>query len=160
MIERRLSEQITVIILTNKGNSKRLEINDAILNILSGRSYVFPKRSIAEMMYEAISKQGFQAAIKKYQSFRAANDSTYDFSESELNSLGYQLLNGNHKTSEAIEIFRLNTEAYPKSSNAFDSLAEAYEVSGNKELAIKNYQTAVELDPTNLHAVEMLKKLR
>jgi len=160
LIERRLSEKITVIILTNKGNSKRLEINDAILNILSGRSYVFPKRSIAEMIYEAISKKGFEAAMKTYQTLRAANDSTYDFGEPELNSLGYQLLYGNHKTSEAIEIFQLNTDAYPKSSNAFDSLAEAYEVSGNKELAIKNYQTAVELDPTNLHAVDMLKKLR
>ena len=73
--------------------------------------------------------------------------------------MGSQLLYGNHKTSEAIEIFKLNTDAYPKSSNAYDSLAEAYQVSGNKELAIKNYQQAVELDPTNLHAVDMLKKL-
>jgi len=160
LIERRLAEKITVIILTNKGNSKRLEINDAILNILSGKSYAFPKRSIAEMMYEAISKQGFQAAIKAYQSLRTANDIAYDFSESELNSLGYQLLYGNHKKSEAIEIFKLNTAAYPRSSNAFDSLGEAYQVSGNKELAIKSYGKAVELDPTNLHAVEMLKKLR
>ncbi|HKA21605.1 MAG TPA: serine hydrolase [Blastocatellia bacterium] len=160
LIERRLREKITVIILTNKGNSKRLEINDAILNILSGKPYVFPKRSIAEAMYEVISKEGFQAAIKTYSSLRAANDSTYDFAESELNALGYQLLYGNHKTSEAIEIFKLNTDAYPKSSNAYDSLAEAHQASGNKDLAIKNYQTAVELDPTNLHAVNMLKKLR
>jgi Tfp pilus assembly protein PilF len=77
-----------------------------------------------------------------------------------LNSLGYQLLYGNHKPTEAIEIFKLNTVTYPRSSNAFDSLAEAYQTSGNKELAVKNYQKAVELDPTNLHAVEMLKKLR
>src|SRR5262249_33213889 len=122
--------------------------------------YVFPKRSIAELMYEAISKKGFQAAIKTYQTLRAGKDNTYDFSEPELNSLGYQLLYGNHKTSEAIEIFKLNTDAYPKSSNAFDSLAEAYQAAGNKELAIKNYQTAIELDPTNLHAADMLKKLR
>ena len=111
-------------------------------------------------MYDIISKQGIQAAIKTYESLRADNDSSYDFSESELNSLGYQLLSGKHKASEAIEVFKLNTVAYPKSSNAFDSLAEAYQVSGDKELAIKNYQKAVELDPTNLHAVDMLKKLR
>jgi CubicO group peptidase (beta-lactamase class C family) len=160
LIERRLTEKITVIILTNKGNSKRLEINEAIMNILNGKPYVFPKRSIAEAMYEMISKQGIQPAIKTYETLRAANDATYDFGESELNSLGYQLLSGNHKTSEAIQIFKLNTTAYSKSSNAFDSLAEAYQVSGNKELAIKNYQKAVELDPTNLHAVDMLKKLR
>ena len=160
LIERRLTEKITVIILTNKGNSKRLEINDAILNILSDKAYVFPKRSIAELMYETITRKGLQAAVTTYKSLRAANDTSYDFGESELNSLGYQLLSGSHKTDEAIEIFKLNTDAYPKSSNAFDSLAEAYQASGNKELAIKNYQTAVDLDPTNLHSVEMLKKLR
>lgn len=159
-IARRLAEKITVIILTNKGNSKRLEINDAILNIMNGKPYFFPKRSIAEVIYETIGKQGIQAAIKVYESLRVANDVTFDFSESELNSLGYQLLYGNRKTSEAIEIFKLNTVAYPQSSNTFDSLAEAYQVSGNKELAIKNYQKAIELDPTNLHAVDMLKKLR
>jgi len=160
LIERRLAEKITVIILTNKGNSKRLQINDAILNILNGKTYEFPKRSIAEAIYETIGRQGIQAAMETYESLRAANDTTYDFSESELNSLGYQLLSGKHKTSEAIEIFKLNTVAYPQSSNAFDSLAEAYQVSGNKELAIKNYQKAVELDPTNLHAIDMLKKLK
>ena len=136
-IGRRLTERTTVIILTNKGNSKRLEINDAILNILNGKPYAFPKRSMAEAMYGTISKQGIQAAIKTYESLRAANDGAYDFSESELNSLGYQLLYGNGKTSEAIEIFKLNTVAYPQSSNTFDSLAEAYHMSGNKELAIK-----------------------
>jgi CubicO group peptidase (beta-lactamase class C family) len=160
LIERRLNEGITVIILTNKGNSKRLQINDAILNILNGKPYIFPKRSVAEAMYETISKQSLQSALKSYESMRAANETAYDFSESELNSLGYQLLYGNRRTNEAVEILKLNTVAYPKSSNAFDSLAEAYQVSGDKLLAIKNYQKAVELDATNLHAVGMLKKLQ
>jgi tetratricopeptide (TPR) repeat protein len=149
-----------VIILTNKGNSKRLQINDAILNILNGHPYVFPKRSIAELLYETITKQGMSPAIQTYDSLRAANDATYDFAESELNALGYQLLYGNHKPSQAIEIFKLNTDAYPKSSNAFDSLAEAYHVNGNKAAAIKNYQKAVELDPTDLHAADVLKGLQ
>ena len=158
-IARRLPDKIAIIILSNKGNSKRQEFAEAILNILDGKPYVFPKRSIAEAMYETINKRGIQAAIKTYESVRAANDITYDLGEPELNSLGYQLLS-NRKTCDAIEIFKLNTVAYPKSSNPFDSLAEAYQVSGNKELAIKNYRKAVELDPTNLHAVEMLKKLQ
>jgi hypothetical protein len=33
-------------------------------------------------------------------------------------------------------------------------------VNGNKDLAIKNYRKAIELDPTNLHAIDMLKKLQ
>jgi CubicO group peptidase (beta-lactamase class C family) len=160
LIERRLADRTTVLILTNRGNSKRLEMADAILNILDGKPYVLPKRSIAEALYETINRQGLQVAVERYESLRAANDTTYDFDEPELNSLGYQLLSGNRKPSDAIEIFRLNTAAYPRSSNAFDSLGEAYQAGGNKELATMSYQKAVELDPTNLHAAEMLKKLR
>ena len=50
------------------------------------------------------AKQGIQAAIKTYESLHAANDATYDFGESELNALGYQLLNSDHKMSDAIEV--------------------------------------------------------
>jgi CubicO group peptidase (beta-lactamase class C family) len=160
LIKRMLEEKIAVIILTNQGNSKRLEISDAILNILHGKAYVFPKRSIAVEMYAVLNKQGIQAALKTYQSLRSANDDIYDFGEGELNALGYQVLGANRNTNEAIEIFKLNTTAYPQSSNAFDSLGDAYQASGNKELAVKSYQKAVELDPTNLNSVRMLKKLQ
>jgi CubicO group peptidase (beta-lactamase class C family) len=47
-IERRLTQRITVIMLTNKGNSKRMEINTAIQNILAAKPYVLPKQSGAE----------------------------------------------------------------------------------------------------------------
>ncbi len=83
----------------------------------------------------------------------------YYVTEIELNNIGYRLLNLK-KFKEAIEIFKLNVETYPQSANVYDSLGEAYMMSGNKELAIKNYQRAVELNPQNTTAVETLKKLR
>ncbi|GAB2786343.1 cytochrome c-type biogenesis protein CcmH/NrfG [Hymenobacter luteus] len=48
---------------------------------------------------------------------------------------------------------------HPQSGNAFDSLAEAYLTSGNKELAKANYKKSVELNPKNTNAVEVLKTL-
>jgi len=45
-------------------------------------------------------------------------------------------------------------------ANAYDSLAEAYMLSGNKELAIKNYEKSLELNPQNTNAAEQLKKLK
>jgi tetratricopeptide (TPR) repeat protein len=158
-IGRRLKERISVIMLTNKGNSRRMEINEAIWSILDGKPYRLPKIPISEKMYEAINKQGIRSALRMYDSSRAADDGTYDFSEPELNSLGYELLSGDKKIDEAIEIFTLNTAQYPTSSNAFDSLAEAYLKSGNKALAIRNYQKAIGLDPSNLNARNMLRKL-
>jgi predicted Zn-dependent protease len=73
--------------------------------------------------------------------------------------LGYQLLDGDKRAGDAIAIFKLNTTEHPLSSNAYDSLAEAYRKSGAEDLAVSNYQNAVMLDPSNLHAVAMLKEM-
>jgi CubicO group peptidase (beta-lactamase class C family) len=159
-IERRLAPRITVILLTNRGNSKRTEINTAIQNILAAKSYVLPKQSGAETLYRAIHDSGIQAALKMYADLKAGGDANYDFGESELNTLGYALLYGDKKPNDAVAIFRLNTAGHPVSSNAFDSLGEAYSQNGQKALAIQSYQTAVKLDPANGHAVSMLKQLK
>lgn len=78
-------------------------------------------------------------------------------SEDRLNSFGYGFINKS-KFNDAIAILKLNTEFYPKSANAFDSLGEAYMKAGNKELAIKNYEKSLELNPQNTNAVEHIKK--
>ena len=75
-----------------------------------------------------------------------------------MNNLGYQLLNIK-KVKEAIEIFKLNIEVYPKAFNPYDSLGEAYMINGEKELAIKNYAKSLELNPKNTKAIVMLKKI-
>lgn len=64
------------------------------------------------------------------------------------------------KAISSAEIFKLNVETYPQSGNVYDSLAEAYMAKGEKDLAIKNYEKSLELDPKNTNAVEMLKKLK
>jgi tetratricopeptide (TPR) repeat protein len=75
-----------------------------------------------------------------------------------LNNLGYSLLRGG-KPKDAIEIFKLNVEAYPKGSNTYDSLAEAYMAVNERELAIQNYKKSIELNPSNTNAIEIVKRL-
>jgi Flp pilus assembly protein TadD len=60
----------------------------------------------------------------------------------------------------AVRIFQRNVEEYPKSSNLYDSLGEAYAKVGQKALAIRSYEKALELDPKNQNAADRLKKLR
>src|SRR2546430_12871686 len=48
-----------------------------------------------------------------------------------LNRLGYLLL-GKGRNADAIAIFKLNVEEYPKSGNVYDSLAEAYAKDGQR----------------------------
>ena len=50
-------------------------------------------------------------------------------------------------------------EMYPKYPNGYDSLAEAYMVKGDKDLAIKNYAKSLELNPKNTNAIEKLNEL-
>ena len=158
-IERRLKDRITIIILTNKGNSRRMEINDAIVNILNDKPYSLPKLPISEKMYNTIKEHGINVALSMYDSLKTANDTTYDFAESELNTLGYQLVSEN-KISDAIAIFKLNTTSYPKSSNAFDSLGDAYVAVRDKDHAIKSYQIAIDLDKNNLESIRKLNNLK
>jgi tetratricopeptide (TPR) repeat protein len=114
---------------------------------------------IAEVMLKTITERDISSAIQHYRELKAAQPDAFDFQEGQLNSLGYQLLKMN-KIREAIEIFRLNAEVYPQSANVYDSLGEAYMIKGDKELAIRNYERSLELDPKNTNAVEMLKKLK
>lgn len=80
--------------------------------------------------------------------------------EEDVNNLGYEYLMNKQDTEMAISVFLFNTKRYPKSSNTYDSLGEAYMKAGKKKLAIINYEKSLELNPQNENAVEMLKKLR
>jgi tetratricopeptide (TPR) repeat protein len=79
--------------------------------------------------------------------------------EGTLNLIGYLLLN-NGRTSDAIAVLARNVKEYPESGNVYDSLGEAYMRDGQKELAIENYGRSLAIDPKNMNAVAMLKKLR
>ena len=63
------------------------------------------------------------------------------------------------KVREAIEIFKLNVEAYPASADVYDSLGEAYKSAGERELAIQNYRKSLEMNPKNENAAKALKEL-
>ena len=88
---------------------------------------------------------------------------SYDFPPPEdlVNRIGYGLLRqkSEYHISSAIEFFTLNTENYPGSFNAFDSLAEAYEALGDNKKAIENYTISLTLKPENEHAKMKIESL-
>jgi len=63
--------------------------------------------------------------------------------EAEINQAGYVLL-GQSKLDEAIALFQKNVKDHPDSWNAYDSLAEAYALKGDKAQATANYRQALE----------------
>ncbi len=116
-----------------------------------------PYNSPAKKLLKNILAKGAEEALREYRQGRAADAM---LNENQMNQLGYDLLYGAHRPQEAIAVFKLNVEDYPQSFNVYDSLGEAYMVNNEKELAIKNYQKSLELNPNNTSGVEALKRLQ
>ncbi len=159
LLSRAVDKRQTVIILDNVGLGPRHQaITNSILGILNGQPIEPPKRSIAERLYKTAAEKDVASVIAEYRKLKAENSATMDFSENELNALGYQLM-GMKRTKDAIEIFKLNVEMFPAASNPYDSLGEAYLADGQKELALANYKKAAELDPKNTNALMIVRRL-
>ncbi|MEM6802007.1 MAG: S41 family peptidase [Bacteroidota bacterium] len=69
--------------------------------------------------------------------------------EEDINYLGYEYLMRRKQPKLAEQIFKSNTQLYPKSANAYDSYAESLAANGKWEASIKNYQKAVKLAEKN-----------
>jgi tetratricopeptide (TPR) repeat protein len=83
---------------------------------------------------------------KTAESEKIKKDAIASATEAELNTYGYQLMNQG-KQDEAIQIFILNTQRYPKSANTWDSLGEAYATKGDKKNAIINFKKSLSTNP-------------
>lgn len=158
-IERIIDDKHLIVLLNNTPRVRLNLMGDAIIRILYDKPYDLPKKSIAEAMYKTWKEKDLQSAIKQYEVLKKEHPEEYNFTESELNNLGYYLLQNKKKAENAIEIFKLNIKVYPKYANGYDSLAEAYMISGNKNLAIKNYAKSLELDPNNTNPIEKLNEI-
>ncbi|MBC7776138.1 MAG: DUF2911 domain-containing protein [Phycisphaerae bacterium] len=90
---------------------------------------------------------------------KVQQEATTVATEVELNQYGYQLV-GENKFDDAIKIMKLNTERYPDSANAWDSLGEAYALKGDKANAIANFKKALSKNPTDAVRVNSEKYLK
>ncbi len=159
LFTRVVDQKSSIIILDNVGMGRyHGNITNSIISILNNQPYDEPKRSIAETLYKTATEKGGAAAVAEYRKLKAGNAVIYDFSEGELNTLGYQLFRM-ERVKDAIEIFKLNVEMFPAASNPYDSLGEAYLKDGQKELALANYKKAVEIDPNNANAVRVINQI-
>ncbi|WP_317897553.1 M56 family metallopeptidase [Aurantibacillus circumpalustris] len=109
--------------------------------------------SIAYPLASMMLKEGIPAALSYY---KARKDSIY-LAEHEMNFAGYDLLQAG-KPKEAAAIFKLNSELFPNSFNAYDSYGEALMALGEKTLAIENYKKSVQLNPGSKSGIKVLKE--
>ena len=115
--------------------------------------------SLEETVRADVKRKDYAALQADYRAFRADPANRYADFENEFNNLGYEFL-ASGDTQGAIEVFKLNVEAYPKSWNVYDSLGEAYMKAGQKAPAIENYEKSLKLNPQNRGGEAALVQLR
>jgi tetratricopeptide (TPR) repeat protein len=118
------------------------------------------KKDLIEPLHQALKSGGVKAVTARYRELKASAADAYDFNEYVLNALGYHLLLTKNRPADALVIFQLNVEEYPKAFNAYDSLGEGYLANGQRDLAIQSYRKALELNPKFENAQKMLQKLQ
>jgi predicted alpha/beta superfamily hydrolase len=110
-------------------------------------------------MPDSIVTMGFQSVVEYYAELSKRYGYRIGVPERITNRIGYmELKKGN--VDKAIEIFEMNVGEFPNSANVYDSLAEAYFEKGDVERALRYYERALELDPGNRNAGEMIDRLK
>jgi tetratricopeptide (TPR) repeat protein len=132
---------------------------------LSGASVVWEMELIeilpplpdgAQEISKALKSQGVESAFQTYLTLFKTQKAY--FGEWENNQVGYLFLNRG-ELEKAIQVFIANTNRYPNSYNAHDSLGEAYYKAGELDKARVHYQQSLAINPQNENARQMLQKL-
>lgn len=114
-----------------------------------------PSVSLGRRLIQAWKSGGVDAALAEGKAIR---DTYGPVTQPAMNELGYALLGGD-EVEDAITVLARNTKDYPDSWNAWDSLAEAYMIAGDRTRAIELYEKSLELNPANHNGIRMLESL-
>ncbi len=143
-------DQHTIILLQNLSPGLLTQISDKLITILYNQPFEYPKRSGAEIVARSLLNDGIENGVQLYEKLKSNNVDTVFFNEFDFNAMGYQLMRIN-ALDEAIAILNLNVQAYPASANTYDSLGEAYMLSGDYFLAKKYYEKVFEKLPGDVN---------
>ncbi len=121
---------------------------------------ITPRKTPAHDFWALANQPGGAAkAAQMFHEARQRDSSAFLFPESIMNQFGYARLQAG-QNDEAVELFKLNTEAYPASANAQDSLADGYLAQGRNDLALAAEQKCLELLPADKTNAEFKARLR
>ena len=140
-------------------NTKKHKIVLAEKREHKGEKFTFLKLKKGEKTpSEYLEDNNYELALNGYKEIQERDSLNPIIKERNLNRTGYRYLN-NDKIEKAINVFKINTELYPTSSNTFDSLGDAYLKSNDTIKAIDSYKKALSINPENRSSMRNLKKL-
>jgi hypothetical protein len=112
----------------------------------------------AQQFIGMLTGDKFSEALELNERFGLMSSDSRYVEENIIHGLGYQFLR-RRMLDQALELFRMNTVAYPNSANAWDSFAEANLNMGNNDLAIKYYKKALEVLPNDTGITQQFREL-
>jgi len=122
--------------------SYRLGIDPAMVAVLTPDT----TGAVIERVTRAIEAGDTAAAERVLTAARDQTANRFRSLERDVNRLGYEFV-GSGKMPQAICVFRLNTRAYPRSANTYDSLGETLLAMGDRGGARQAYERALEVQP-------------
>ena len=124
-----------------------------------GEKFSFKKMKQDEMTpIEYLEAKKFDKALTAYLNIQKVDSLNSTIRERTMNRLGYKMLREKNDIELAIQIFTINTALYPKSSNTYDSLAEAYWKKKDTANALINYRKVLNINSENKEAANFIKK--
>jgi len=116
-------------------------------------------RQLADILGETAAAKGTLAAVAEYKDLqgRYYGAMPYDFSEAGLIAVASR---AGTAPDAAIVWLQLNLEYYPKSARTYVAMAQVHQRANDRDAAIRDLEKAVDLDPANGQAKQMLERLR
>lgn len=127
------------------------------INESNFRYWVSDINSPQGKIYDLAKNKGVERALTEFETMRSTPGNKVN--EETLNTAGYMLFKEN-KVNDAVVLFRRNVDVFPQLSMVYDSYAEALATQGNWSDALKYYTLAIEKDPRNVNAREMVRHIK
>ena len=146
-----VQDPILVVVLKNSRSDTYISpayapaIGREILSILMGEEVRPPRKSIARKIALTLGAGGVESAVAEYYRIKRNDPGHYSLDESELNSLGIELMFRFRRIDDALRIFETNMIEFPRSYNACDSYAYALMEKKDYPNSIKYYRKGLEV---------------
>ena len=122
-----------------------------------GNEYRFEKMEAGtKTPHEYLLNNDYDKALAGYLAIQQKDSLDKTIDELTLNKLGYKMVR-KQKLKQAIALFKINTQLYPKSSNVFDSLGDGHWQLKDTAQAITSYKKALAINPENRSARRFMK---
>lgn len=159
---RNISDDITIVMMTNHQQMKVWPLKTSILNVLQHKPFTIPRKSVYLSIRDKVLAN-INDGMKYYRELKATGQEVYDFSFEigDLVSTGKYIQRRN-KLDDAILVFKTaaDMKGRPEDvSYCHELIGDTYLKKGDKVKALEHYNKALEIWPGNKNASGMIAEL-